>query len=106
MRLTTGGEMAYRKYTMISGYRAGYVAPELADLRRALGWSQADAARYLGVGHRTIQAWEAGETTAPPAVLALLRIYADPRCPDWIASRKPGSLHPVVSGKSAEPATQ
>jgi transcriptional regulator with XRE-family HTH domain len=35
---------------------------EIRRLREARGWTQADLAREVGVGHRTIGNWERGET--------------------------------------------
>ena len=49
--------MAKRRLTALSDP----VPPEeLRDWRRKRGWTQAQAARYLGVSQRTIENWEQG----------------------------------------------
>jgi SOS-response transcriptional repressor LexA len=48
----------------------------LKALRRAVGWTQEQAAPAFGCSVRTWGAWERGETSPPPAVVELLEIKA------------------------------
>lgn len=57
-------------------------AVELKAARRTLGLSAEGFARAVGVeSGRTVRRWEAGERDIPGPVVALLRIWLDPRCP-------------------------
>lgn len=42
---------------------------ELPKLRALKGWTQEQAARFLGVNVRTLRAWEQGTRTPKPLVL-------------------------------------
>jgi ribosome-binding protein aMBF1 (putative translation factor) len=42
------------------------VARAVRQARQGVGWSQTRLAHVLGVGLRTVQAWEAGERTPVP----------------------------------------
>lgn len=55
----------------------------LPALRARLGWTQDKLARVLDVQSRTVSAWETAATEPPRAVLLLLAIWADERCPEW-----------------------
>ncbi|MBM4072628.1 MAG: helix-turn-helix transcriptional regulator [Planctomycetes bacterium] len=56
----------------------------VAALRKRLGWTQDKLARIIDVQPRTISLWETGVRRTPMAVILLLEIWADRRCPEWV----------------------
>ncbi len=54
----------------------------IRDARTALGLSQAELGKRLGVTGRAVRLWEAGDRPAPQSVTLLLSIWLDPEVPD------------------------
>lgn len=50
-----------------------FSAEAVADLRRRLGWSQADLARRLGCQMQDVETWESGDAAIPDAAREQLR---------------------------------
>ena len=56
-------------------------APQIAALRAALGLSQAEFARELGVRQQTVSEWETGRYAPRGASAKMLGILAEERAP-------------------------
>lgn len=57
---------------------------EFKEAKRKLGLSAQGMATALGVADgRTVRRWESGERDVPGPAIVLLRIWLDPRCPEW-----------------------
>ena len=56
-------------------------APQIAALRAALGLSQAEFARALGVRQQTVSEWETGRYAPRGASAKMLGILAEERAP-------------------------
>jgi DNA-binding transcriptional regulator YiaG len=61
--------------------------PDIKSTRLALGMSQRQFARALGLkgdsSWQTVSEWERGEKALSGPVLRLIGIWMDPRCPKW-----------------------
>lgn len=57
---------------------------DLKATRHALGLSAEGFARAVGAkSGRNVRRWESGERDIPGPVKVLVRIWTDPRCPEW-----------------------
>jgi putative zinc finger/helix-turn-helix YgiT family protein len=67
----------HKKLAQMVAVKAEKLAPaEIKFLRKYLGWSGADFARYVGVTAETVSRWENGAQTMGPVSERLLRLCA------------------------------
>ena len=86
------------------------VAPEVRYLRKYLGWSSNDFARYMGTARETVSRWESGSAQMGPAADRLLRVLVAGRepvmdySPDVLARIQDGPTtpRPVKLGLSVD----
>jgi DNA-binding transcriptional regulator YiaG len=64
-------------------------AKEVAAIRESLGLTQRALGDLLGYSYRAVQQWEGEQRETPIAILYLLRIWADKRCPSWAKPDQP-----------------
>lgn len=53
--------------------------PSLKDWRESHGWTQEDAARYLGTSQVNVSRWEGGTHKIPGTALLLMHLLNDKR---------------------------
>ena len=88
---------------------AALVAEEIRFLRKYLGWSGADFAKYMGAKPETISRWENGKLTMSPQADRLLRVMVAVREPesdytlDALKAILPKSARPLRVGLRSAP---
>ncbi len=78
--------------------RDGWDAREIAELRAALGLSQAEFARALGVRQQTVSEWETGRYAPRGASARMLGILAEERAPYDVSESAEGRGAPKGDG--------
>ena len=74
-------------------------APEIRYLRKYLGWSGTEFARYMGTARETVSRWENGSTQMGPAADRLLRVLVASREP--VMDYSPEALARIEEGPTA-----
>ena len=74
-------------------------APEIRYLRKYLGWSGTDFARYMGTARETVSRWETGSAQMGPAADRLLRVLVAGREP--VMDYSPEALARIEEGPTA-----
>jgi len=61
------------------------ISPKIKALRKSLGLVQADFAKKIGIGTRTLASWESGEVEPPMGKVHFIFDVCIPICPDVVS---------------------